>query len=196
MGLDVRWEPGIGDPTFMGWFTVVAYFVAAFLCGAAARAIRARIPAEERGRQVAVWWGAALLFVALGINKQLDLQSWFTAVGRAIAIRQGWLERRREVQLAFVVIFSATAVAALVVAAWSIRGNWREYGLLLLGAGFTVTFIVVRATSFHHVETFLDLVVAGARMNWVLELSGIGVVSLAAARRLGHARRRPESGGP
>ena len=27
------WEPGIGDPTFIGWFTVFAYLIAAVLCG-------------------------------------------------------------------------------------------------------------------------------------------------------------------
>ena len=28
---EIRWEPTIGDPTFMGWFTVAAYAVAALL---------------------------------------------------------------------------------------------------------------------------------------------------------------------
>ena len=28
---EFRWKPEIGDPTFMGWFTVVAYAVAALL---------------------------------------------------------------------------------------------------------------------------------------------------------------------
>ena len=27
-----RWQPNIGDPTFMGWFTVFAYLLVAFLC--------------------------------------------------------------------------------------------------------------------------------------------------------------------
>ncbi len=27
-----NWSPGIGDPTFVGWFTVVAYFDAALAC--------------------------------------------------------------------------------------------------------------------------------------------------------------------
>src|ERR1041384_5677187 len=31
-----RWRPGIGDPTFIGWFTVVAYFATAYLCWRAA----------------------------------------------------------------------------------------------------------------------------------------------------------------
>ena len=29
---EIRWSPGIGDPTVMGWLTVVAYLAAAWLC--------------------------------------------------------------------------------------------------------------------------------------------------------------------
>ncbi len=190
----MRWEPKIGDPSVMGWLTVAACFVTAILCAAAARALRSHLPEAERGRQPAVWWGAAALLVALGINKELDLQSWFTAVGRAVAERQGWIGQRREAQVVFIAVFTTTAAVSLAVAAWAIRRKWREYGPLLLGVGFVLTFIVVRAASFHHVETFLDHRVGGARMNWVLELSGIASIALAAAARLRHARRRAASG--
>lgn len=191
MDLDVRWEPRIGDPTLMGWLTVAAYFAAAVLCAVTARTLRARLAPRELARQHLVWWATALLLVALGINKELDLQSWFTAVGRAIARRDGWIDRRRTVQAVFIAAFVTASLAATAAAAWRIRRSWREYGPLLLGLGCTLTFIVVRAASFHHFETFLDRRVAGARLNWVFELTGIGLVSLAAAARLRHARRRP-----
>jgi hypothetical protein len=51
---DDHWEPGIGDPTFVGWVTVVAYVIAAYLCWRAARGT-ARQPgtyASPRG----FWW--------------------------------------------------------------------------------------------------------------------------------------------
>jgi hypothetical protein len=192
--LDVRWEPRIGDPSVTGWLTVAAYFAAAVLCAAAARALRSRLPAAERRRQPAVWWGAALLLAALGVNKELDLQSWFTAVGRAVAERQGWIEQRREMQIVFIAVFTTTAAVSMGAAAWAIRRKWREYGPLLLGLGFVITFIVVRAASFHHVETFLDHRIGGARMNWVLELCGIASIALAAAARLRYARRRTGTG--
>ena len=40
-----RWHPGIGDPNFMGWFTVFAYAVAAILSFRQARANR-ELPAR------------------------------------------------------------------------------------------------------------------------------------------------------
>ncbi len=66
------WEPRIGDPTFVGWATVVAYFATAGLCVATAKLVAARIPGEHAGRQALIWRMVALLLIALGINKQLD----------------------------------------------------------------------------------------------------------------------------
>ena len=47
---------------------------------------------------------------------------------------------------------------------------------------FLLTFIVVRAISFHHFDLFLKARVGGLKMNWVLELGGIALVALAALR--------------
>lgn len=192
MDLDVYWKPGIGDPSFMGWFTVFAYFAAAVLAVFTARAV-ARLPDPERGRQHVVWWAMVALLVALGINKQLDLQSWFTAVGRAVARKEGWFDDRRRVQYAFSLAIVAAAAIALGAAVFRIRRRRREYWLLALGVGFTMTFIVERAISFHHFEEFLGWTIAGAEMNWVLELSGIGLISLAAAVRLKYVAARSRS---
>jgi hypothetical protein len=54
--------------------------------------------------------------------------------------------------------------------------------LLAAGSLFLLTFIVVRAISFHHVDEFLRTKILGFKMNWALELTGIFLVSLAAAR--------------
>src|SRR5580693_6074196 len=84
-----RWKPGIGDPTVMGWVTVAAYFVAVIGCFLAAW--REPLPdgtRRPRSRPSKFWLALAALMVALGINKQLDLQSLATQIGRD-AIR-GW----------------------------------------------------------------------------------------------------------
>ena len=39
-----HWRPGIGDPTFMGWLTVVAYFTAVPLCWMAGRSDQSAHP--------------------------------------------------------------------------------------------------------------------------------------------------------
>ena len=47
---DGRWVPGIGDPSLMGWLTVVAYFVTAFLCYRASRKANGQLVSMARIR--------------------------------------------------------------------------------------------------------------------------------------------------
>jgi hypothetical protein len=42
----------------------------------------------------------------------------------------------------------------------------------------------VRATSFHHIDRMLGISLEGLRVNALLELSGIGLIAMAALARL------------
>lgn len=183
----LRWRPGIGDPTFMGWLTVWAYLTAAMLSGLAARASLAAKPRDNRpGRDV--WVAVCLLMSLLAINKQLDLQSLFTDIGRVISKSEGWYEGRREVQRWFVICTLAGAGVLVVWFTCRFRSFWSRHALLVSGLAFLLTFIVVRAISFHHVDELLGTHLGGVKMNWLLELTGIGIVMLAAGRELRSAR--------
>ena len=170
---DGRWEPGIGDPTIIGWATVVAYGSAMVLCYLCSR----QVPAGPNRR---FWLFLALVMALLGINKQLDLQSWFTQTGRDFALAQGWYERRRLVQFIFI---AWLILAGLVARAWlsNLLKHLDKYarraatGLVLL-----IIFVIVRATSFHHVDRMLGISLDGWRVNNILELGGIGLIALAA----------------
>ena len=177
-----RWTPGIGDPTVLGWVSVVAYFVAAWLCQ---RASRKRLdPASElpTHRLVRFWLALALIMCVLGINKQLDLQSLLTQVGRDLAIAQGWYQDRRSVQLWFVGIVLAIALAAfggILFWAWPFR---RYIWVPSLGMGLLLAFVLIRASSFHHMDVLIGLPVLGVKMNAILGLGSIAVITLGARR--------------
>lgn len=181
------WQPGIGDPTPMGWFTVAMYLVTAFACWRVARRLRARGGATRS--EVLVWGGIALMFLALGINKQLDLQSALTEIGRVIAHKQGWYDRRGSVQFYF--IEGVAAVCLLVAAALLVMirrgpaGTW----LAALGTIFVLAFVTIRAASFHHFDRFIGRTILGLRWNWILEIGGILIVLVASILRA----RRPGS---
>jgi hypothetical protein len=52
-----------------------------------------------------------------------------------------------------------------------------------------VSFVLIRAASFHHVDLLLR---AGpVRLNWVFELTGIGLIALAARRAQSSERSDP-----
>ena len=200
----IEWSPTIGDPTVMGWLTVLAYFLTAWLCLQAfnterrgpKRPFRQTVPALLRvlrnrwphppapARRAALWLFLATAFFFLGINKQLDLQSLLTEVGRALAHQQGWYDQRRIAQAIFIGLGLVAGVASLVTLAWLVRGELSDFRLPLAGLMFTVVFVITRAASFHHVDALLGFAPLGLRMNWVLELTGIGIVAAGATRRL------------
>jgi hypothetical protein len=198
------WRPAIGDPTVVGWVTVFAYLLAAVLCWRAAARCRG---SASRGRQEAplsqpamqapaidLWTVLAAVFVLLAINKQLDLQSWLTEVGRAIARSEGWYEHRRTVQAVFVVALAAGGLVALLALAWLTRRTWDSSKLAVVGATFIVIFVVIRAASFHHLDALLGWKVLNVPLEWGLEIGGIACVALAAAmQRVAHTQRRETS---
>jgi len=82
----------------------------------------------------------------LAVNKQLDLQSFLTALGRCDARLQGWYETRRP-------------------------------------AGY----VLVRAVSFHHMDTLINTRLLDVRLKSVFELSGLVLILWGAWRMLRRA---------
>lgn len=180
-----RWRPGIGDPTFIGWVTVVAYFVAAYFCWRASRA-------SLHARKIRWFWtGLTALLIFLGFNKQLDLQTELTFLGRDFAEATGWYENRRIVQVLFILAIAFGGAFVTAALCWFYRTEFRRLGAALAGFGFLITFVVIRAASFHHVDQFLRFAPGGVRMNWILELGGITAIAIPAWRA---SRRSAETG--
>lgn len=189
---DGGWTPGIGDPTFVGWLTVFAYFAAAMYC------VRAWKRAKERRAPETVlantWLGSAVLMGVLGVNKQLDLQSLFTVVARQMVVDQGMYADRHRLQILFIKAIGLAGLLTLALLLWLVRSHLRQLWLPMVGAVFIVVFVIVRASSFHDVDTFLSGELGGPRWNWVFELSGILLVGVGArryARQATSVRRRP-----
>lgn len=174
----------IGDPTALGWLTVIAYAGAALLCFRCYRlTLPPAVPSNRRPhtplRRV-FWLATTLMLLALGINKQLDLQVLVTASARALAKEEGWYQWRRPAQYAFVVFVATIGGVGLTTALWVFRkaGAWVQ--LAQLGVIILCTFVVVRAASFHHVDELLGTMIWIFSLNHVLELCGIGLISVAA----------------
>lgn len=182
-----EWHAGIGDPTFMGWFTVFAYFVAALL------SFRAFLQAQPGGSERFFWAAIFLAMSALGINKQLDLQTWVTLTARGLARSEGWYEFRRPLQVGFICMVAVAGVAT-VVAFWKLAGRyWRKHSLTLSGLIFLSGFVIIRAASFHHVDLFLKYDIGGMRMNWIFEIGGILLVAAGASKSLCFAPKEPRA---
>lgn len=176
------WSPHIGDPSLLGWATVISYFLTALLCW------RAALGAGDR-QEFLFWQLVCILFLALGLNKQLDLQTLFTAVLRSAARSEGWYAGRYPLQIAFVATVALSGVCASLYLARRHRRSSRAIKTAIAGCVFTFCYVIIRAASFHHIDRLLGSAVAGWKLNWLLELGGIGLVAVAAVS----ARRRPVS---
>lgn len=187
--VQLHWRPGIGDPTVMGWLTVAAYGLAAAACFIAASRDQAGDPREVRIRR-RMWLAIGLMMSFLCVNKQLDLQTLLTDIGRVLAARGGWYAQRRTVQRWFVVAIMGAGAAAIGYVVWKIRKVLGERVLVPIGLCALVTFVVIRAASFHHVDVLLMSRIIGVRMNWILELGGIALVGLGALRACRQGQER------
>ena len=169
----------------IGWVTVATYL----LCSIVALRVGMRVdfPIKTRRRERLFWFLTAGLMLALAINKQLDLQSLLTAIGRCTAKAQGWYEQRRGFQREFIIWLGLAVLALGVVTGVAMRHSLRRSGLALLGLTLVGGFVLIRAVGFHHVDVLINQRISGARVNAILELSGLLLILLGGVRLL----RRP-----
>jgi hypothetical protein len=179
------WRPGIGDPTVVGWVTVAVYFFAVW---SSLKTVHWLSTSSERN----FWRVISILFIALAINKQLDLQTALTELGRMVASEQDWYGRRRTVQLWFIIGVALTCAFIAVILLISARKPPAPTWLALTGMMTVLSFILVRAASFHHIDRFVGDRILRSNWHWLLEMTGIAVVTVASEwRRL--ARHRPNA---
>ena len=179
--ISYRWSPGLGDPTIFGWLTVAAYLVAAFYTFQRARGEFAAISPDAATLKY-FWLAAALLLFVLAINKQMDFQSLLTTGGRCLALAQGWYDARRGVQANFIIGLMISGIAFFGLVLWAMRRHIRRQKLILAGFFILLLFVLLRASSFHHMDQFINTRVAGFRMNWLFELGALGMI-IAGARK-------------
>ena len=183
----------LGDPTVLGWITTACYFAAAFLCVRAACASGDEDEPTTQRRLRLFWCAAAGLLILLGVNKQLDLQTLLTEVGRRFVRAQGWYHRKRELQACFVVSVAALGAASVLLLAFWVRTVLWRVGLALLGVVSLICFVALRASSFHGVDLVLCRPVGGMQLVHALELGGIGCVSVSAALQSRWAKTAPRA---
>jgi NADH:ubiquinone oxidoreductase subunit K len=129
------------------------------------------VPAERLA-----WRTLAVALAVLGVNKQLDLQTALTELGRMLATDEGWYESRHRVQRVF--ILAVGSVAATIGMGLLVVMRRAPLGTRISLVGFCalLAFVVVRASSFHHVDLFIRSRWWGIKGNWLMEVGGLLVI--------------------
>lgn len=166
------WAIGIGDPTIVGWLTVV-FYVVAFLC-----ALRQARISKIFGANATLWLVLALFLLFFGINKQLDLQSWLAQNMRDAAIAHGWYEYRRAVQLLFIGTLAFSLLIAFISLRLFLANSWRSYKMTWVGIVLLCVFILMRAASFQHFDVLINHELLEIKINVLLELGALLLIIL------------------
>jgi hypothetical protein len=183
-----RWSPKIGDPTVMGWVTVAVYLLSALMAARVAHG--GAFPVRTARRERLFWTFLWVLMLCMAVNKQLDLQSFMTAVGRCVAKLEGWYRARRSVQQIFVLGLAFATGSLGLWLFWVMRDTLRRTAVALLGTITVFGFVVIRAVGFHDVDAVINHMIGSVRMNWVLELSGLVLILIGASLHPRASRRR------
>lgn len=183
----IAWRPQIGDPSVMGWVTVILYAVAAYYCirigffrGADFR--------RHVKRQFILWRTLGLVLVLLCVNKQLDLQTFLTEVAKYYFRQHGLYEARRQFQLMFIGGLLAIGFISFFMLLASYRKVLRDNLLAIIGATFLMVYVVVRAASFHQVDRLIGSSILGVKLNWMFEIFGLVLIVVCARRQLGRGK--------
>ncbi len=84
---------------------------------------------------------------------------------------------------------TAGVMAAFLLAGW-LRRSSRSARTAAVGIALLFAFVIMRAASFHHIDQWVTIDVAGLRSGWWLELAGIAVIGVSALLYRGRSNRR------
>lgn len=178
-----RWQPGIGDPNVMGWITVGCYLVTFYLC------LRVVFRAEQSRKPLRGFWiFLSVLMLFLAINKQLDLQSFATAVARCVAKMQGWYDQRQGFQIKVILGLGAMALTVGAFFFWWLRRDLSRNFLALVGLTIVFGFVLIRAVGFHGFDALISSRLSFIKVNWIIELAGLFLISLNALILIKYSR--------
>lgn len=178
-----KWAAKVGDPSIGGWSVAFAYGIAS--------ALACFVALRGREGQDRIFWGVVGIALAfLAFNKQLDLQSAFTQVGRCVAQIEGWYEARRGFQRRFIYGLGALGLLAALFLAWRLRRNLDFNWLALAGFYLIMVYVVVRAVSMHHMDALIGEGFGDVAASIWVELAGAVMIAINAGWLLARRRRR------
>ena len=175
-----NWSPGIGDPDLISWLIVILYTLGAWQC----YRVTTMQTSVLRKRERTIWWILAFGLLALGINKQLDLQTALVENGRIYAAQQGWFEKRRQVQMFFTYGLAAFSTFFIIALFRLARKAAPATFMALAGATCLLSFVAIRAAGFNHVNLHLHYDIFGLKMKWIVEIIGISIIIAGARQQL------------
>lgn len=182
-------SPLFGDPTIVGWVITTAYAISALL--ALLISINANHYYHPHTVNIQKWFWIiiALCMLFLCLNKQLDLQTTLTRIGKSYAKNQGWYQYRRAIQAGFIlsllILFSTFFFINFEKIKEIFKSNWVAF----MGFFIILLYVFGRALYFYHLSERLNLQIFQSEKSWIIELVGISFLISSAGSIIYKARR-------
>lgn len=167
------WNPGIGDPTPIGWITVAFYLLASTLCF-----LQWKREKSQNLKHSSHFALLSALLLLLGVNKQLDLQTALTQLARIILPAIGWEQYKRPIQLAFLLSIAALALLLVLALGHRVLKSAPRHLTSFVGLNLLIAFILIRAASFHHIDRLLGQEIGFLKLNHTLEIGALLLIIL------------------
>jgi predicted RNA-binding Zn-ribbon protein involved in translation (DUF1610 family) len=162
---DGRWHAG--DPTIFGWLTVVVYFAAVARCFVKSK------ESKFFGGNYKFWLYLAALLFFLGINKQLDLQSWFTEMMRNRAHAYGWYAYRQSVLLGAIGLLGVGILLTMISFRLYLANSWRNYKITWAGLIVLAMLVLFGLFSSKLSDVLTNQDILGLNINAVIEIIAV-----------------------
>ena len=166
-----RWKLGVGDPSYEGWAICILYLLASVMSWFRCRSFRESDPDYSR---LWIFISGGLLF--LGINKQLDLQTIISDIGRWIATELSLMEQRHIFKIVFMLLLLIIGLWFLFRFKAKIIKMFHKEKFTVLGLALLMAFIFLRATSFHILSDEVNEILNSFRFFLIFELMALMVI--------------------
>lgn len=184
------WTPGFYDRTPSGYIITASYIVAVALC---VKLLLQRSPTRLQGGERRYWIALLCLYTAMGLNKQLDLQTPFFELVHRVLHRMQWSNERQlagALLLVIALFIVGLLVAGLLVGKLLVARKADRVGRLALAAlALLVAFFVLRAAmQSRFIESYSTLWNL-LHLHRLLEFGSVCLVAAAAWERLRECRK-------
>jgi hypothetical protein len=164
------------DQSIVGYTITVGYLLSSLLLFYSLFFCRADCyDSMESKRSTLLWPASATLALLLGINKQLDLQTYLTQSGRELFRSLDLYSERRNAQIFASVLLISTIGGAAVYSIVVVRRFGWGMRITVLGLAICMAYVVLRLFSIHHVDHWFRVDMGGWTMSWIVELTGAGM---------------------
>lgn len=169
---DYPWHATIGNPAVLRWFTMLVYLVAVWRCIAKSK------NSKSYGGNYQFWLYLAAFLFLLGINKQLDLKSWFTEIIHHKAATYSWYEYRQSVLIGLVGLICFGVLLAMISFRLYLANSWRNHKITWFGIIPLLIFVVMQTGYPIYIDFFIFQRMYVLNIHLILEISALLLIIL------------------